>query len=326
MTHTFTLLKRALILVSGPDRFSFLQGLITQDIEKLNPFKSLYSLLLTPQGRFLYDFFLVSANLSNSSFFIECDALAAPDLLKRLSLYKLRSQVTLQPLENAHVFAYWPLENSSPNTLFLSEGLLSYPDPRLSNLGGRLISLFSAQEGQDFLVEKRFQEASFEAYQEYLLLQGVPNSSQKDMIFEKSIPLECGMEELQALSWTKGCYLGQELTARTKYQGLVRKRLIPGRLEGALCAPFNSTLLFDGKEAGSLRSSKNGYAMALVRLEFLECARTSKLPFEVHPASSPQEKAPSSLPILFKPFLPSWMQLPKNENDFDKESKSSGSS
>ncbi len=306
MTHKFTQLQRSLIHITGPDRLSFLQGLITQDVEKLNPSQSLYSLLLTPQGRFLYDFFLIPENASNSSFFLEIDAAFASDLLKRLTLYKLRSEVTLELHSNLSVCAYWThREPIGHTTLF--DNVITYQDPRLEELGGRLIA--SGSEGHGFLQNQGFEETSPDDYKSHLLEWGIPTSPH-DMIPEKSIPLECGMEELHALSWTKGCYLGQELTARTHHQGLVRKRLIPGKLEGAETLPLNARLMYEGEEAGLLRSSEKGRALALLRLEFLEPALSLKKPFQIRsPKEENQDDSERDLPTTFMPFVPSWMKI-----------------
>ncbi|HQS83860.1 MAG: hypothetical protein B7Y25_03035 [Alphaproteobacteria bacterium 16-39-46] len=307
MTHKFTQLQRSLIHITGPDRLSFLQGLITQDVEKLNPSQSLYSLLLTPQGRFLYDFFLIPANSSNSSFFLEIDTTVAPDLLKRLTLYKLRSEVTLELQSDLSVCAYWTHKEPIGNTT-LFDNVIAYQDPRLEELGGRLIA--STSESHAFLQNQGFEETSPEDYKSHLLEWGIPTSPY-DMIPEKSIPLECGMEELHALSWTKGCYLGQELTARTHHQGLVRKRLIPGKLEGSETIPLNARLMYEGEEAGLLRSSEKGRALALLRLEFLEPSLSLKKPFQIRPPKEGvQESLEKDLPVTFIPFLPSWMKIP----------------
>ncbi|MBS0185587.1 MAG: folate-binding protein YgfZ [Proteobacteria bacterium] len=309
MTHKFTQLHRSLIHITGPDRFSFFQGLITQDIEKLSSSQSLYSLLLTPQGRFLYDFFLIPANSSNSSFFLEIDSLFVLDILKRLTLYKLRSNVSFEIQPNLCVFAYWIHKKPAQNTLHFEE-MISYQDPRLEELGGRLIS--SLPKGQNFLHQQGFSETSFDVYQSHLLSLGIPSSPQ-DMIPEKSIPLECGMEELNALSWTKGCYMGQELTARTHHQGLVRKRLIPGRLEETSTLPLNAPLLFENQEAGFLRSSMQRHALALIRLEFLKTSLALNKPFQIR---SPQEEnknfSETDFLGMFMPFLPPWMKLPNS--------------
>jgi len=306
MTHKFTQLQRSLIHITGPDRFSFFQGLITQDIEKLSSSESLYSLLLTPQGRFLYDFFLIPANSSNSSFFLEIDSFSVSDILKRLTLYKLRSNVNFEIQPNLFVFAYWIPKEPNQNTRHFDD-MISYQDPRLEELGGRLIS--SLSKGQNFLQPKGYKETSLNTYQSHLLSLGVP-SSPKDMIPEKSIPLECGMEELNALSWTKGCYMGQELTARTHHQGLVRKRLIPGILKGTEKVPFNAPLFFENQEAGLLRSSESGKAMALIRLEFLKTSLTLNKPFQIRaPKEEIQDFSKTDFLGTFMPFLPSWMKI-----------------
>ena len=311
-------LPRSLILISGEDSTSFLQGLITQDITLLNGQKSLYSLLLTPQGRFLYDFFIIPANPEANCFFIECDSLDTEKLLKHLTLYKLRSKVNFNLLASAQIFAHWSGSlDAFPlgHTLFYDERLLTYQDPRLSLLGEKIISLDPSSHHDtlhDLLHASH--EVSLQDYNDLLLQNGVPNGS-RDMIPGKSIPLECGMEELNAISWTKGCYMGQELTARVHYQGLVRKRLIPGQLTPLSGLPLGSSLFFKDTEAGILRSSSNGRGLALLRLEFLETALSLHQPFQVYSEELYNDTQKNSGSLIshpsgtFMPYIPSWMAL-----------------
>jgi folate-binding protein YgfZ len=102
---------------------------------------------------------------------------------------------------------------------------------------------------------------------------GLPDGS-RDLESEKSVLLEAGFDELNGVSWTKGCYMGQELTARTKYRGLVKRRLVPVRIDGAMLPP-GAPLLRDGREVGTMRSASGQLGMAVVRLEALESALTS---------------------------------------------------
>ncbi len=134
-------------------------------------------------------------------------------------------------------------------------------DPRLRALGARVI--LPREEIRETLIAAGIAEADFAAYDRHRLALGIPDGS-RDLIVEKSILLESGFDELNGVDWQKGCYIGQELTARTKYRGLIKKRLFPVRIDGP--APASGTILsLDGKEAGEMRSSRDGTGLALLR-------------------------------------------------------------
>jgi folate-binding protein YgfZ len=253
---------RAVLEIQGEDKATFLQGLITNDITKVTPTQTIYAALLTPQGRFLYDFFISE---KEESYFLETDKERIEALLKKLNLYKLRSEVNLSLRPDIHVFALWG-EGTAENLGLLEEkGYthdLLFIDPRLIDLGARSLG---KKDFDDFI------EATPGDFALHRYKLGVPEGDQ-DMIPEKSIPLECGLDELQAISWTKGCYMGQELTARTKYRGLVRKRFFPVKIEGKP-SPTGEISLND-KVVGELRSYGRPYGLALLRLEAMEEGKT----------------------------------------------------
>lgn len=259
--------SRGFIHLSGPDARRFLQGLITNDMEQLTPQKALYSALLTPQGRYLFDFFVIELP---SQILIDVDYDRMADLFTLLRKYRLRSQVQLEcfgpPQTVAYVFdsdaaSKLELANETGSARVWDEGFVCV-DPRLQSLGCR--TTLSDQE----LQEKGCIETSSEEYNKMRLELGVP-LSHTDFIIDKSIPLECNLDEMNAIGWDKGCYLGQELTTRTKHRGLVRKRLLPVSIkEGAV--PFGTPLLINGDEVGSMRSSCENRGIAMIRLEALE--------------------------------------------------------
>jgi folate-binding protein YgfZ len=254
-TFIANLPHRGVLEIQGEDKRSFLQGLITNDINLVSPKKAIYATLLTPQGRFLYDFFITE---KDGSFFLDAEAGRLEALIKKLSLYKLRSQVTLTPRSDLKVYAVWGddvapslgLKNETGHT----QGG-TFMDPRLLDLGARIIGEGMANTTED-------------AYDLHRLKLGVPEGG-LDLIPEKSILLESGLDELNAISWTKGCYMGQELTARTKHVGEVRKRLYPIEIEGDI--PDEETeILNQGTPVGTLRSKRGSYGLALLRSEATE--------------------------------------------------------
>jgi len=141
-----------------------------------------------------------------------------------------------------------------------------YMDPRLAAAGARAI--LPKVRVADILEPMGFVAATTEDYDRTRLEFGLPDGT-KDMVVEKSILLESNFDALNGVDWDKGCYMGQELTARTKYRGLIKKRLMPVSVEGAAPAP-GTPLMRDGKEAGEMRSARDGLGLALIRLEHIE--------------------------------------------------------
>jgi len=254
---------RGFIRLKGQDAKTFLQGLITNDVEQVSPEKTIYTALLTPQGRYLFDFFI---SQQDEDLLLDVDFNRLPDLVSLLKKYKLRSQVDIVAEESPQTVAYVFGEGAlaaldlDPSLGFTNR--FGYVDPRLVALGARVTLT------EQMLQDKGLIRADFDKFEELRLQLGVPLAG-PDLIVEKSIPLECGFDELNAIGWEKGCYLGQELTARTKYRGLVRKRLLPVTIKGAAAEPM-TPLLFNGQEMGSMRSSYQNQGMALIRLEVLE--------------------------------------------------------
>lgn len=254
--HITQLPQRGILEIQGEDRASFLQGLITNDIHLVSSEHSIYACLLTPQGRYLYDFFIVE---EEGSYLLETEASRLNDLLKKLNLYKLRSKVQLNLRSDLKVYAFWGEGVALGLDLREEMGHTTasfFMDPRLLSLGARAI--LSSEPSN-------FQSATPNDYDLHRLVLGVPEGG-KDLIPEKSILLESGLDELNAISWTKGCYMGQELTARTKFRGLVRKRLLPVLIpEGS--PKEGAEIFLNEQSVGEMRSHNNNHGLALLRLE-----------------------------------------------------------
>lgn len=242
MIELAALTQRSVLAVSGEDRVAFLQGLVSNDVADVRPGRAVWAALLTPQGKWLADFFILS---DGERLLLDCEAVLAPMLRQRLSRYRLRSRVALQDTD-LRVYAAWAGEPEASG--------IAAPDPRLPEAGWRLLSADALSAN-----------ASQEAWDAHRLSLGLPDGS-RDMEAEKSVLLEGGYDELNGISWTKGCYMGQELTARTKYRGLLKRRLVPVDIDGACPAP-GTPLLLDGREVGTMRSSLGAHGMAVVRLE-----------------------------------------------------------
>ena len=220
--------------------------------------------LLTPQGRFLNDMFVVDAGFG--TLLLETEREKAPALARKLGMYKLRSKVTVEDrsatMDVAVVFGPGAEKHNAV------PGALSYIDPRLPELGVRVLTP-AGQAGKMLGLP----EAPLADYESLRLSLGVPDGS-RDLPVEKALLLESGFDELNGVDWKKGCYMGQELTARTKYRGLVKKRLFPVKVEGALPAP-GTAIERNGEEVGEIRSGAGNRALAMLRLEALEGALTA---------------------------------------------------
>lgn len=261
------LTHRQLIRVSGPDRFSFLQGLVTQDVMRLEQEPAVSCMLLTPQGKYLFDLMLYA---QPDSILIEADQGRRAHLVTRLNLYKLRSQVDVVSVDNIQVGAAW---NVSPEEqiLFQEHSFACIPDPRLPELGMRILITHSG-EGDAIPAALQVFKRPQEAYQEHRYQYGVPESDQEYSI-DKSIPLEWGADDLHAIDWEKGCYMGQELTARTRYRGLIRKRILP--FQGSVeCAPDANIVDMNQRNVGKVIAFQNGIGLCLLRLSALNTPLT----------------------------------------------------
>lgn len=274
-----TLSSRGILAIDGPDRAAFLQGLVSNDVTFAGPSRAIYAAFLTPQGKYLHDFLIVELG---GKLLIDCEVERLPDLQRRLKMYKLRSKVTLEDVsaQFSVTAAFGPgalaalgLSSEAGAAAVLGGGVV-FADPRLPALGARAILPRGAEAS--VLETAGFKAAEVADYDRLRLEAGVPDGS-RDLIVEKAILLENNLDELNAISWQKGCYMGQELTARTRYRGLVRKRLFPVIVEGTLPEPGTTVMLGD-KEAGEMRSGSGDRALALLRLEEIERAQAEGIP------------------------------------------------
>lgn len=277
---------RGLISVGGADARDFLQGLVSNDVRKLAPEQVLHSAFLTPQGKYLHDFFMIPLG---DEILLDCEAGRLADLLRRLGLYKLRSQVTLTDASAAFSVAAL-MGNDWAGALGLSPeagsagtflGGVAYVDPRLAAMGGRCVIPHDGAE--EALNSAGFTPRSATEYHALRLRLGLPDGS-RDMVVDKAILLENGFDELGSIDWDKGCYMGQELTARTKYRALIKKRLMPVTIDGPLPAT-GTPVMMEGREVGEMRSGQDGLGqgpglgLALMRLEYLDQAAESEVSF-----------------------------------------------
>jgi folate-binding protein YgfZ len=265
---SFALLDdRGVLAVSGADRRSFLQGLVSNDVEKVGPGQARFAALLTAQGKYLHDFMMIEFD---EALWLEAEAGRLGDLRRRLSVYRLRARAELdeQPeLTVAVVFGAGALAamglSEEPGAARPFGSGIAFVDPRLAALGARCI--LPSIDIRPALTGIGLAESGFPAYDRLRIELGIPDGG-RDLVPEKSILLEAGFDELNGVDWQKGCYIGQELTARTKYRGLIKKRLMPVEIDGPAPAP-GAIVTADGREVGEMRSSRDGLGLALLRIE-----------------------------------------------------------
>jgi folate-binding protein YgfZ len=272
--HALTDASRGILALSGEEARSFLQGLVTNDVMRVGPDRAVWAALLTPQGRYLHDFFIVAA--PDGAIWLDCEAERRQDLMRRLTIYKLRAKVRIadasEGLAAVRFFGAAALERlglpSEPGAARPVGGGIVFTDPRDARLGARAI--LPPAEAAGVVQQLGFAPGAPEQHAALRLALGVPEGG-RDLEPEKALPMESRFDLLNGIDWQKGCYIGQELTARMKYRALVKKRLVPVAIEGPTPEPGTPVLL-DDEEAGVMRGAAGGYGLALMRLEKLEQA------------------------------------------------------
>jgi len=226
---------RRIFAITGNDRRDFLQGLISNDVKKLDQ-GLVYAALLSPQGKYLADFLLVPAG---DEIWLDVHETLAAGLVQRLSMYKLRADVAIEPRE----MAVWRGQGNAPDG--------AYPDPRSATLGWRFYgALDAAPAGLDW---------------EALRVEALVPESGIELVPNESYLLEVGFERLSGVDFKKGCYVGQEVTARMKHKTELRKGLVGVDIDGT--APVGTEILAGEKAAGTLYTQAAGRALAYLRFD-----------------------------------------------------------
>lgn len=269
------LAKRGILTVDGGDAGPFLQDLISNNIELVSDAQAIYAALLTPQGKYLHDFIIAK---SDTGYLFDCEADRVMELGQRLATYRLRAKIDLADATEDYQIAALIGEGvfealdlaAEPGSARRFRGGVVYCDPRDARLGARVVL---PVQDTSALADLDFEIGAAESYERLRLSLGVPDGS-RDMLIEKSTLLENDFERLHGVDFKKGCYVGQELTARTKYRGLIKKRLVSVEVSGPLPPPGTPITLGD-REAGEMRSGLDGRAIALLRLERIEQAKAA---------------------------------------------------
>ena len=257
--------SRGLISISGEDTKDFLQNIITNNIEKVNTASSIFSALLTPQGKYLHEFFIIK---SNNGFFLDCDGMSTKTLIESLSKYKLRSKVEIKDLSSEYIVGIISLERFKEiqsNEKKTTETILYrdcpvFIDPRSDKLGARILS--SLEKLHLTIKKLNLRIIDNEIYINTAHSNGVPIkgiNNLKDQLFG----LEANFEDLKAIDFKKGCYVGQENTARMKLKNKLRRRLLAIKTEGSI--KIGSELTFNNTKIGKVIIG-GSHPFALIKL------------------------------------------------------------
>ena len=246
--------QRGVVEVAGPEAGALLQRLVTNDMEGIGPGTARYAALLTPHGKIVCDFLVCATG--SGAYWLDCPRALAPDLARKLTLYRLRAQVTIvdRSLELA-VWAVWP-ERPVVEALVVR-------DPRHDALGFRVIAAGP--------LPSLGPEVSEAAYRDHRIMAGVPDGG-IDFAYGDTFPHEANLDRLNGLDFTKGCYVGQEVVSRVEHRGTARKRVTPVIFEGR--APPPGTEISVGHIAiGTMGSSVpgssegTGRGLAMIRID-----------------------------------------------------------
>ena len=256
--------KRGIILIEGKDRFKFIQGIISNDIELLRKKPSIYSSLLTPQGKFQYDFFISNFK---EKFYLECDISEQEELISKFMMFKLRLDVKVSINSDYNIILSKKKLNFSERN---SSIIFSFYDPRFDN------SFFSrTYADSNFLneIKKKYVEINENRYQKLRLNNCIPDFS-IDATKAKSLLLEMRFDELNGISWTKGCYMGQEITARMKHRNIVKKKIFKVLID--FRSNLKNEITFENKTVGKLTSHNKKDGIAFLDTKALSNLNTKK--------------------------------------------------
>lgn len=252
---------RGVVAVGGEDATTFLQGLLTNDVERLAAGQARYAALLTPQGKILFDMLVVRALFGvAAAYFIDCAAGQAADLARRMGFYKLRAKVSISDETSARaVVAFWG------DALDVAPGSVLYADPRDSTLGWRAIM------PRNEAVE--IGEEHVSTYEALRIGAGVPKGG-VDFAYGDAFPHDANLDLLHGIDFDKGCYVGQEVVSRMKHRGAARKRV--ARVKLSADPPSPGAPVLDGElPVGILGSSSGREALAMLRLDRVEDAKAA---------------------------------------------------
>ena len=248
------LTDRGVVKISGEDARTFLDGLLTCDMDKVTPQRARLGALLTPQGKILFDFIVFEAPPEiGGGYFLDVMKVFAPDLAKRLGFYKLRAKVAVEDKSDTlAVVAGWDAPPPADEAGLVSE------DPRLAALGWR--ALVAAEDAAEFAT------VPAEDYHAHRIALGVPEGG-RDFLFGDAFPHEALMDQLHGVDFDKGCYVGQEVVSRMQHRGTARTRIVPATYEGGFAAEAGVEVTAGDKLIGKTGTGASGRGLLMIRLD-----------------------------------------------------------
>jgi folate-binding protein YgfZ len=248
------LADRGVVRVSGDDAKSFLDGLVTCDLDRVSPQSARLGALLTPQGKILFDFIVFQAPEEiGGGYYLDTLKVFVPDLAKRLGFYKLRAKVAIEDMSEAMaIVAGWNEPRPDDEVGLVTE------DPRLPDLGWRAV--IAAQDAGEFAKDP------MEAYHAHRIALGVPEGG-RDFLFGDAFPHEALMDQLHGVDFDKGCYVGQEVVSRMQHRGTARTRIVPALYEGGFAADVGVEVMAGEKVLGKTGSGMGGRGLLMIRLD-----------------------------------------------------------
>ena len=264
--EVITLEDRGFIQVTGPEAKDFLQNIVTNDVEKVTDTTSVFSSILTPQGKYLFEFFILKLK---DSYLLECEKESTEEIIKILNYYKLRSKVDFINLNKEYSASVISLEkfkeidssNSSKGKTINYEDGLIYIDPRNDKLGAKIISKIGTVQikikklNLNFADKNKYYKNCFEL--------GIPQINLKNLK-DKIFGIENNLDELNGIDFKKGCYVGQENTSRIKLRNKLRRRILPvQKISGEISE--NDIIKYKDLEIGKIMISKP-YSFGLIKI------------------------------------------------------------
>ena len=258
---------RGILYINGLDSKKFLQNLISNDIEKVNESNSCFASLLSPQGKFLFDFIVVK---HKDGYFLDCEKRIIDQLYKKLVMYKLKSKVEILNLSNEFVVAAFNYEkflsiegakDKLGHTIRYNEDHVLL-DPRNKKLGGRIIA--NLEKLYMSLKKMKLKSSNIDEYYKLSFELGIPQSNM-DQLQEKLFGIECNFVELNAIDFKKGCYVGQENTSRIKNKDKLNKRLLPLQVKKG-SVNNNDPITSNNVEIGKVLIA-NKFSFALIKFK-----------------------------------------------------------
>ncbi|XP_073407858.1 putative transferase CAF17, mitochondrial [Dendrobates tinctorius] len=287
---------RGLLRLRGPNIESFLQGLMTNDAERLRH-GAVYAHLLNVQGRSLYDVLVYRVpgpQDGSQDLLLECDVAAVDSIRQHLQVYNFRQRVDVRPCPELSVWALIQEKQDPPVGALPMPDPLCVPDPRCPEMGCRMVAQ-TGQNVRDLLPGAEL--GTVQDYRRHRYRHGLPEGVQ-DLPPGVALPLESNLAYMNGISFSKGCYVGQELTARTHHTGVIRKRLVPVCLSSPRSAECEGSDLttMSGKSAGKYRAGEEDLGLALLRL--------------AHVGEELQMTAGGGAPVRVTASVPGWWPCP----------------